>query len=239
MLSVRKLTTRENVDGLSDVSLEVQPGEVVVVIGPNGSGKSRLLRTIADPDSRFDGEIIVHHFHSRTEPEKVKLQIGYASLDSKPEPYLTGFEYLELIGAFYHLAPKLRIERILELGRQFNCLDQLYGLIERQSQATIQKIRLIASLIHQSPLLVWDEPLLFLDPTSQEKVLVELKKEVARGAAVLVATNDLSLAQKIADQIVVLDHGQITTIGSVAQLQNQVGEQKKDLSAVFKNLVAH
>jgi ABC-2 type transport system ATP-binding protein len=241
MLSVRHLTidspNQEN--QLNDISFEAEKGEILAVIGRNGAGKSLLLRAIADPDIRFRGEITVNHFQSRREAEKVKLQIGYAAQELHLEPYLTGFEYLELIGSFYHLSSSLRVNRILELARKFRCLDGLYSLLERQGPALQQKVGLISSLLHQPPLIIWDEPLLLLDQTAREAALGELKSEVAKGATALIATNDLGLAEMVGDRVIVLDHGQLVTEGTFAQLQHLTGAHKTDLVTIFDHLVRH
>src|SRR5665213_1544685 len=155
MLSIRHLSVvgLGKKSGLSDISLEVTKGELVAIVGPNGAGKSLLLRTIADPDIRFDGDIIVNHFHNRTEPTKAKIQIGYSSPSLGIEKHLTGFEYLELIGSFYQLSGRARVDRITTLAQKFHCLDGLYTLLERQSPALHQKVWLMSSLLHQPPLL--------------------------------------------------------------------------------------
>lgn len=232
---------------LRDVSFSLAKGEVIVIIGPNGSGKSLLCRVIADPDIRLSGEITVNHFSSQREPGKVKLQIGYATTSNQIEPYLTGFEYLEMIGSFYHLAPAARQSRILALAQQFRCLDQLYTLGERLSAAEAQKIGLMASLLAEPTLLVWDEPTQFLDETSRQAVLNELKAALKAGASAVVATNDLALAQTIADRIIVLDRGQMVTEGTPSQLEQlarstssgPAGAHQKNLAAAFEHLLTH
>ncbi len=239
MLELKHVSTTSGpVNGLSDVSFSLDKGEIVVVIGPNGSGKSLLCRAIADPDIRMSGEIIINHFNARKERDKAKHQVGYAAAGSSTEPYLTGFEYLEMIGSFCHLSAPERSQRILALARTFRCLDELYSLGERQSAATNQKINLIASLLAAPPLLVWDEPTEFLDEFGRQAALQELASAVKAGSSALVATNDLTLAATIADRLLVLDRGQLITEGTPSQLEHLAGSHKKGLAATFAHLLA-
>lgn len=224
--------------GLHDISLTVDPGEIVAIIGRNGSGKSLLARVIADPDIRFDGEITINHFNARKERDKAKLQVGFAASSHETEPYLTGFEYLEMIGSFCHLSAADRHQKILSLARKFRALDELYTLGERQSPATMQKISLIASLLASPPILVWDEPTQFLDEFGRQAAVSELLAAIKAGGCAVVATSDLMLAEAVADRIIVLDHGQLLTEGTPSQLEHLAGTHKKDLAAAFAHLLA-
>ncbi len=224
---------------MNDISLTAQTGEVVAIIGPNGSSKSLLCRTIADPDIGFNGQIIINHFDARREPDKTKRQVGYAAAERQMEPYLTGFEYLELIGSFCQLAPGVRERQILTLAEQFGCVGELYTLGERQTLALNQKIRLIASLLAEPPLVVWDEPTLFLDELGRQQVMLSVKKLAKNGTTVVMATNDVALAETIADRIVVMMGGQVLTEGTVGQINQLAGTPRRDLAAAFRHLTAH
>src|SRR5688572_24246544 len=150
MLKVRNLTIFDHAEPLLvNSNLSVKRGEVVGVIGPNGSGKTALLRAMAGGCEKYEGEIKVNDFDMDTDPLRAKMHLGYLPSNLALEPYLTGLEWLEVVGSLYHIAPKNRIERILELAERFDCKNFIYTIIEQLGQAEKQKIALIASILHK------------------------------------------------------------------------------------------
>lgn len=222
---------------LSGISFTIKRGETVVIVGPNGAGKSALLETIAATERPYEGQVLVNHFDTRREPDKAKLQFGYVPSPFEPELYLTGFEYLHLAGAFHHLAGPNRIKRILELAKLFRAETELYSLLERGEAALWQRIGLMASLLHEPPLLLWDEPTAHLDETGRHTVVALLKDRASRGASALVATNDLALAEQIADRLIILVDGQLVGEGTLTQLSHHLGAKVKDLPALYDRLL--
>jgi len=237
MLNVRGLTVLHQPDTqLVDISFKVGRGEVAVVIGPNNSGKSLLLQTIANPESRYDGDISINHYKARAEPEKAKRQLGYLAQELALPLYLTGFEYLELIGTFYDLIGEARTERIIKLAQTLGCHRQLYTVMERINSTTRQKIAFIGSLCAEPLTLVLDEPLNQLDYQAQQSVKQLLQQSQQRGASLLVATNDLTLAQAIGDYFIILSQGRVIAEGSLQQLSHQA-RTGKDLTAVYQYFI--
>lgn len=237
MIKVENLVYNDlSYNELNDVNFEVNKGEVSVVIGENGCGKSLLLKVIAEPHIDYAGRITVAHFRAKTEPEKAKANVGYLPKPVVVEPFLTGFEYLETIAAFHGLEPKDRREKILKLATELGCKDYLYTLLERMGPAMSQKVGIIASLIHEPSVILWDEPLLHLDPTSQRAALRLLQKAVSKGASALIATNDLHLAEDVADRLIILKDGQIQYEGTIKQIHNLIKSPKVDLPSMYQHV---
>jgi len=228
-LSVPGPTTTEIVN----FSLEARRGEVVALVGPNGSGKSIILRTLAGLNDNVHGSIKINNINVLKEPEKAKTQLGYLPNPVILEPYLTGFEILEMVGAMHNIAPELRPQKILTLAEHFDCKSQLYTTTERLGRAIWQKIGLMASLMHEPALLLWDEPTLHLDPYSQSAVTASVRHSAKEGVATVIATNDLSFAEALADKIVLLDNGETLAVGSLRQLCNQFKVGERRLWAVY------
>lgn len=237
MLKVRSLSVlRHANEELVNVGLEIDRGEVTVVIGPNGSGKSLLCRAVSSSETDYTGEVLINHYSMKSDPEKAKLHIGYLPSDFLPEMHLTGIEYLELVGSFYQLSPKLRLERILATAEMLNCKDQLYSLNERLPRAFHQRLGLIASLIHQPSVLIWDDPWAFLDETAKQASLELLDQHLERGGCALIATNDLDLAEQVANKLIIINDGQIMADGSLSQLLNQFKPERRTLKDLYLKL---
>ena len=172
MIKVEDLTYNDLAyNELNGVSFTLDKGEIGVVIGPNGSGKSLLLKAIAEPHLDYDGRVTVSHFKAKSEPEKAKAIVGYLPKQPHVDGFLTAFELLETIAAFYQVSPKERQEKILQLANDLYCSDELYTLLERLGPALHQRVGIIASLIHQPSVLGCDEPLTHLDYRCQQAVL--------------------------------------------------------------------
>lgn len=235
MLSVRGLTTRQQGLQVSNIDITVKRGDVVAIVGPNGSGKSTILERIANPSLSYGGEISLNHFSSRENIDKYKVQIGYLPQNIQLPLHLTGFEFAQIVGSLYYLDAAKRSERIAQLNKQYRV--DLYTTLESVSPAERQKVGLIASLIAEPPLLIWDEPTLFLDPASATATVTLLQEHVENGGAALLASNNLSLVEDLASYIIVIDNGQVVAEGSVQQLLNHAGNAK-NLAAAYARLLA-
>ncbi len=238
MLKVRGLSLIYHpVEELLDVTLAVGKGEVAVLVGPNGGGKELLTKVIADPRREHSGEIVVNHFNLSHDPDKAKHHLGYASSTLELEPYLTGFEQLDFWGSIFGLSPAERSKRIIEAAHNFNESASVYRLIEAMSDADKQKIRLIASLLHRPSVVVWSNPTEFLDPTERQIVTDQIEQLRHNKAAVLIASNDLALAEQVADEIIVINNGKIVARGSLTELRNQSQASGKTLPEIYRKLV--
>ena len=238
MLKVHDLSLLHHpVQELLDVNLTIGKGEVCAVIGPNGGGKELLARTIADPRWEHTGEIVVNHFNLSHDSEKAKYHLGYASPGIELEPYLTGFEQLDFWGSVFGLSPAERSRRIIETSSTFGFSTNLYHLIEVLNDADKQKIRLVASLLHRPSVVVWNEPTEFLDPTTKQSVADQVEQLRHNKTAVLLASNDLTFVERVADKIIIMQNGKITASGSITELKNQSQASTKSLPEIYSRLV--
>ncbi|QQG50065.1 MAG: ABC transporter ATP-binding protein [Candidatus Berkelbacteria bacterium] len=237
MLKARELTVFDKaIPVLTNINLEIKRGEVAAFIGPNNAGKSALLRALAGGFEHYDGEIRVGSY-SLKNSEKAKTQLGYLSSPVAFENYLTGLEWLEVVSAAYHLAPPKRIEAILNLADKLNCKDSLYTILDSADESTKQKVGLIASLLHQPSVVLWDEPINSLDPTSQQEVSELARRVSSDGAAVLIATNNLPWAERVAERFFIMDQGEILSDGTLSQLKSLSRAEDRDLLTIYNSVL--
>lgn len=219
---------------LNAVSFEVKRGEIIGIIGPNYSGKSTLLSALAGGFRHLEGECRISTYSLSTDPKHYKSLLGYASPTHSPEEYLTGLEWLELVGTAYHLPPKKRIADILRLADQLEAKEDLYRVLEQVSPAGRQKISLIASLFHEPTVALWDEPTQYLDPITQHELLGVARSFVGEGGSLVIAANHLEWLEQVADRYLCMDHGEILTVGTLAELRNEHRAKDRSLKSVFE-----
>ena len=239
MLKIQNLTKKfGNKIALNKVSLEIKPGEVFCLIGPNGAGKSTLVKIIAGLLEPSSGEASIGGFDTVKDPEKAKAQAGYIPDEPTVWSAITGGEFLQIVGALYGVSPKQRGERIPKLLSLFGLsgIDQDY--FDDYSRGNKQKFSILAALLHRPKLLLVDEPIVGLDPTSAEIAKTQFAEFAKNGGAVLMVTHTLSVAQAIAHRVGFLENGQLKAVGSVAELRVKAGlSDSATLEEVYKKLL--
>jgi ABC-2 type transport system ATP-binding protein len=238
MLNVNNLTKRfGGRTAVEGVSFSIKPGEIFSLIGPNGSGKTTIVKTVAGllrPDA---GGVSVGGFDTVVNPVEAKGLLGYIPDEPAIWPGMTGEEFLNLTGALYSLDEKTRAEGIPGLLATFDLKDTERGDFDDYSRGNKQKFAILAALLHKPKLLLIDEPIVGLDPTSAgvaEKLFADFARE---GGAVLLVTHTLSVAQKISHRIGVLKNGRLLATGTLDELRAQAKlSGDADLEAVYRAL---
>jgi len=217
-------TFREGqVRALDGVSLNVPSGQVFGLLGPNGSGKTtmvRILSTILKPESgtaMVMGHDVVRH------PDRVRRLIGLAGQYATVDESLTGFENLRMIGKLNHMESSVVVRRSRELLEQFGLSDAASRPTKTYSGGMRRRLDLAAALVAQPPLLFLDEPTTGLDPQSRQDLWGVIENLVEGGTTVLLTTQYLEEADRLAKQLVVLDHGKTIAEGTPAELKAQLG----------------
>ena len=202
---------------LDDVSLRVEAGQVVGLVGPNGSGKSTLIRTVFDLLAAQSGRIDIDG-QAHTTPTAKERSLYLPSDDHLPQ-FLTGREYLDMIGALYRRGTGDAAELFTRFGMQ----GRLDDLIEDYSHGMRKKTQLVSALVMRRPLTVIDETLNGIDVESLRLCEKELSRLRADGGAVLLCTHDFALLERLADRVVFLDLGRIVADDSTPALLEQHG----------------
>jgi ABC-2 type transport system ATP-binding protein len=224
---------------LDGVDLDVARGAVCALLGPNGAGKTtavRVLTTLTEPDA---GSARVAGFDIATDALAVRRSIGLAAQDATVDGLLTGHENLTMIGELHHLGRRRARERATELLEQFTLSDAGDKLARDYSGGMRRRLDLAATLVAAPEVLFLDEPTTGLDPRARNDLWDVLDQLVAEGSTILLTTQYLEEADRLADDIVVVDHGRVIARGDSRSLKRQVGgDQLHVVSADRRDLPA-
>jgi len=218
-----KVFPRGNVRALDGVSLQIETGTVLGLLGPNGAGKTtavRILSTILEPDS---GSASVLGHDVVRESEKVRHIIGLAGQYATVDENLTGRENLRMIGRLSHMSRKSVAERATQLLDSFRLHDAANRPLKTYSGGMRRRLDLAAALMANPPVLFLDEPTTGLDPSGRQDLWEVIEELTAEGTTVLLTTQYLEEADRLARDIVVVDHGVVIAQGTPAELKAGLG----------------
>src|SRR5687767_4262791 len=219
-----------DVKALCGIDLEARPGTILGLLGPNGAGKTtavRILTTLLPPDS---GTARVAGLDVVKDAARLRAQIGLAGQYAAVDENLTGFENLEMVGRLYHLGRGPARERAHELLERFSLTDAGSRLAKTYSGGMRRRLDLAAALVARPPVLFLDEPTTGLDPRSRLEVWEAVEGLVADGTTVLLTTQYLEEADRLADRIAVIDRGRVIAEGTPDELKAEVGGERLEVT---------
>jgi daunorubicin resistance ABC transporter ATP-binding subunit len=208
---------------LDGVDLAVPTGTVFGLLGPNGAGKTtavRILTTLIRPDQ---GRAAVLGHDVVGEPQAVRATIGLAGQYAAVDENLTGRENLRLVGRLTHLSGATARQRADELLGTFGLTDAANRTAKTYSGGMRRRLDLAAALVHRPPVLFLDEPTNGLDPASRNDLWHVIEELVGSGTTVLLTTQYLEEADRLANRLAVIDHGRVIAEGSPAELKADLG----------------
>ena len=218
-----------DVVALNGLDLVVPKGTVLGLLGPNGAGKTtavRILTTLLDPD---EGMVEVAGLDVRKDPDKVREKIGLSGQTAAVDEHLTGFENLDMVGRFYHLGKRRSKERARELLQSFDLVDAGDRPAKTYSGGMRRRLDLAAALVAEPDVIFLDEPTTGLDPRSRSQMWETIQHLVRGGATVLLTTQYMEEADRLCDDIVVIDRGEMIAQGTADELKTQVGGERIEL----------
>jgi ABC-2 type transport system ATP-binding protein len=212
---------RPAVDG---VSFTVPQGTVMGLLGPNGAGKTTIVRMMTTLTKPTSGTARVAGYDVRTQPAKVRSNMGLTGQAATVDELLTGRENIRMIGALYGIGRRDVARLGDQLLERFSIADAADRPVKSYSGGMRRRIDLAVSLIASPPVLFLDEPTTGLDPRSRIDLWDVLRDLVSRGTTLLLTTQYLEEADQLADDIVVMDRGRIIAEGTPLQLKQQAGK---------------
>lgn len=216
---------------VDDISIKIEPGQIVGFIGPNGAGKTTTLKMITgllNPDA---GSLLINGHDIVKDPETAKRQFGFVSDNPNSFLKLKGLEFLNFVADMYDVDSSTRHELIILYSRLLSIEDALNQKIASYSHGMRQKVMVIAALLHDPNLLILDEPLTGLDPQSSYHLKELMKERASAGKSVFFSTHVLEVAEKLCDRIIMINKGQIIYTGTLQDLKDH--HEDKSLEEIF------
>jgi ABC-2 type transport system ATP-binding protein len=201
----------------------VPTGTVTAVLGPNGAGKTTAVRILTTLSVADEGTAVVAGHDVRTQATQVRQRIGLAAQDATVDPLLTGRENLVMIGELHQLARREAKQRATELLTQFALDDAGDRVTSGYSGGMRRRLDLAATLVARPEVLFLDEPTTGLDPRARNELWTVLDTLVDTGTTLMLTTQYLEEADRLADDILVIDHGMVIARGDARSLKRQVG----------------
>lgn len=237
LVEARDLTKRYGDKvAVDNVSFNVYGGEVFGFLGPNGAGKTTTLKMIVGLLQPTTGTVHVAGYDIQTQSRQAKASCGYVPDTPNLYAKLTGRELLRFVGDLYDIDRKQATRRADELLRMFDLTNAANDTVDSYSHGMQQKASLAAALMHDPRVLILDEPTVGLDPKSARLIKDILRQLATRGAAVMLSTHILEIAERMCDRIGIINKGQLIAVGTMDELRMLDKTGQTSLEDIFLSL---
>ena len=215
---------------LRGINLTVAKGTMVALLGPNGAGKTTTVRILSTLLNYDEGEVTIEGYDVKHDADKVRSVIGLTGQSAAVDELLTGYENLVMMGRLYHLSKRDAIARAEELLRDFDLVEAAKRPLKSYSGGMRRRLDLAISLIATPPIIFLDEPTTGLDPRSRIAMWEQIDLLKRSGATILLTTQYLEEADRLADNVVVIDGGKVIAEGTATELKRKIGKDRLELT---------
>jgi ABC-2 type transport system ATP-binding protein len=238
MLEIQGLTKYyRNIAVVHNVNFAIRPGEVTGYLGPNGSGKSTTVKIITGLIEASAGKVLLEGRDIRDDLTAFKRRLGYVPEEAILYSYLTGLEYLQLMGCLRGLGPRETERKANDLLELFSLHPHRHASISTYSKGMKQRVLISAALLHDPDVLILDEPLSGIDVTSALLFKHLLNELARRGKTILYISHVLEVVEKVCARVVIIYRGRIMADDSVDRLRDLMNAPS--LEGIFAQLVEH
>lgn len=220
---------------LDEISFDAMPGQIYGLLGPNGAGKTTALRILSTVLRPTSGTATVNGFDVSTDPEKVRHQIGFVSTNTANYDRMTAWEMVQFFGRLFGMDEEnlqIRMESLFERF-QMNEIRNLLG--SKMSTGMKQKVAIARAIIHDPPVLIFDEATLGLDILVARQVLRTVEQLRDQGKCIVFSSHIMSEVQRLCDRVAILHRGKILAEGTLPSLAEQF--EQDDLEELFYQLI--
>lgn len=221
---------------LDQISFEARPGEVFGLLGPNGAGKTTALRILCTVLKPTSGIARVAGFDVNTQPSEVRRNIGFLSANTALYDRMTAWELVEYFGRLYGMETDRLAARMEEVFGSLQMNDFRDRLGAKMSTGMRQKVSIARAIIHDPPVLIFDEPTLGLDILVSRVVMNSVEQLRSVGKCVLYSTHIMKEVERLCNRVAIIANGRIVTIGALAELRERYNQP--DLEELFFTLVS-
>lgn len=214
---------------LHNISLHIQPGQVIGYIGPNGAGKSTTVRILAGLDENFTGTVKIKGIDVKENPLAVKRIIGYIPELAELYDVLTPMEFLLLVGRLHDMEDEQIEERATRMLEFLGLKEHLYDRMDTFSKGMRQKVLLVSGLLHNPEIIFMDEPLSGLDANAVILVKEIILRLVEQGKTVIYCSHNMDTVEKISDRIILIAEGKVVADGNFQDLKRSEGDTLEKL----------
>lgn len=242
MIHVHRLTKsfcdlrRGTVTAVDQVSFDVQPGEIFGLLGPNGAGKTTCLRILSTVLRPTGGIATIAGFNVDTHPAEVRARIGFMSGNTGVYDRMTARELVQYYGRLYGMPEEALERRLDELFTTLQMNDFRDTLGAKMSTGMKQKVSIARTIIHDPPVMIFDEPTAGLDVLVARALLKTIASLKSQGKCIIFSTHIMREVEKLCDRVAIIHKGRILAEGSVAELEGRYGQH--DMEELFFDLIS-